>query len=142
MGIPENIANRKAAEAFVAAWLDVGRSDFAKLTPDAKRIAGWILHDRFARKLDLQCAERPLPNGIEEPRLKAENTPEVAEALKQCDRICEMCEEVPERGEEFAMSVSDGVAEVAETIEAQQRVTADQQRALDNWESGVSRWLR
>lgn len=51
-------------------------------------------------------------------------------------------EAFPERGEEFADSVADGVREVAATIEEQRRVTSDQQRALDNWESGVSRWLR
>lgn len=138
MTIETNIANREAAERFVAAWLDIGRDDFKRLSKDSKHLVIQSLHDRFAKKLGLECGSKKRQA---EPDDLPQSLKEVEEALRQCERIQEICEEVPERGAEFAESVSSGVAEVAETIEEFQRVTAEQQRALDNWESGVSRWL-
>lgn len=66
----------------------------------------------------------------------------VAEAVEQCERIISLCEEVPERGEEFALSVMDSVREVMETIQATRHVTERQKEALDNWEGGVRVWIR
>lgn len=63
------------------------------------------------------------------------------DAIEQCNRIMEMCNEVPERGEDFAYSVQQKVQEISETIEESERVTEAQQIALDNMESGVSRWI-
>jgi hypothetical protein len=135
--------DRKAAEAFVASLVAVARDDFLHLTPAARLTACRMLHDRFADKLLLQCspAVQKQRAAANERKLR-ELKPEVLEALKQCERIAEMCGEVPERGEEFADSVASGVREIAETIQQQNRITADQQRALDNWESGVAKWIR
>jgi hypothetical protein len=65
----------------------------------------------------------------------------VEEALEQCDTIAAMCEEVPERGADFAIGVAEKAADIRLTIERMQVVTRFQQDALDNMEAGVSRWL-
>ena len=62
--------------------------------------------------------------------------------IEQAEGILVMCDDVPERGEEFSRSVAEGVSEVMATIEERGRVTAEQHRALDNWESGVSAWIK
>ena len=115
------------------------QADYQKLSRPAKGLAVQALHDRFADKLGLECSSAKRREREKQKRMMKK---EVAEAIEQAERIQEMCAEVPERGEEFASSVLDGVIEVAATIEERQTVTAEQQRALDNWESGVSRWLR
>lgn len=62
-------------------------------------------------------------------------------AIEQCDRIFDKCEEVPERGEDFAYSVMEKVESIRESIEKSERVTQGQLTALENMESGVDRWL-
>lgn len=63
-------------------------------------------------------------------------------AIEQCDRILETCDEIPERGEDFANSVREQVQDVRDWIEEYREVTERQQQSLDNWESGVGRWIR
>ena len=131
--------DQREADAFVARLIASLQAEYQTLSRPAKGLAIRALHDRFADKLNLDCSSaKKRERDAERRRMKRE----VAEALEQAERIQEMCGEVPERGEEFASSVLDGVTEVAATIQEQQRVTADQQRAFDNWESGISRWLR
>ncbi|NLX99047.1 MAG: hypothetical protein GXY83_23140 [Rhodopirellula sp.] len=127
------------ANAFVSRLINAMQADYKQLSRPAKALAVEALHDRFADKLSLDCS---LAKKRKRQSAKRQLKPEVREALQQCVRILSLCEEVPERGEEFAGSVADGVREVAETIEEQNRVTADQQRALDNWEAGIAAWLR
>ena len=66
----------------------------------------------------------------------------IAAALEQCDTILSLCDDMPDRASDFAISVAEQCAEVRETIERMQRVTSNQQEALDNWEAGLNRWLR
>lgn len=126
------------AEQFVDNMLDLMRDDFRKLPKESRHRVAEILHDRFAEKLGLNCS-------IAEKRKKKEEKirlkPEVEDALEQGERILELCDEMPERGEDFADSVSAGCREVMAMIEERNHVTADQQRALDNWEDGLSRWI-
>lgn len=63
-------------------------------------------------------------------------------AIAQGENIIGMCEEVPERGEDFAMSVSEKVSDIIASIEDRGYVTEGQQDALDNMEEGVAKWLR
>ena len=130
---------QKEADVFVAHLVSEMKAEFQELSLPAKTLAIEALHDRFADKLGLDCS---LAKKREKQAAKRRLKPEVKEALEQCENILAMCEDVPERGEEFADSVAAGVCEVAEKIEEQNRVTPDQQRALDNWESGVSAWIR
>ena len=66
---------------------------------------------------------------------------DVAAAIEQCERIVAMCEDLPEAGEDFGLSVSEKTSDIWKTIEATRRVTRGQQEALDNMEEGVNRWL-
>jgi len=42
---------------------------------------------------------------------------------------------------DFFESVRTGAVSIGETIEKTRRVSEKQQKALDNWEAGVNRWL-
>lgn len=62
-------------------------------------------------------------------------------AVEQCDRILDACEDVPERGEDFASSVMEKVESIREVIVKHDRVTEGQLSALDNMETAVGRWV-
>ena len=64
------------------------------------------------------------------------------EVLEQCDNILASCDEIPEEGEEFTLSVSEKVESIRDWCKAHGGVTEAQQQALDNMEAGVDRWLR
>lgn len=64
-----------------------------------------------------------------------------AQAVEQCDRIIEKCDEVPFDAIDFADSVRDRAKSIRSWIEDNGRVTDRQQSALDNMETGVDRWL-
>ena len=158
MTIQENIDARRQrerdqqlaehhGELFVTAMLAGWSRAFKELTPAARNHACRLLHDRFADKLQLHCG--PASSESENKRLaelrrqRGEATIKLVEgAIKQAKRIIELCGEVPERGEEFAASVADGATDMLATIKARWDVTDAQQAALDNWEEGVSRWIR
>lgn len=63
------------------------------------------------------------------------------EAAEQCDRILDLCEELPSRAEDFGLSIIDKVESIRDWIAANKHVTDAQQQALDNMEAGVRRWL-
>lgn len=65
----------------------------------------------------------------------------VDEALDQCDRIADLCEQVPERGEDFASSVLEKVESIRDWIEENDHVTEKQLKSLENMEAGVLRWV-
>lgn len=64
-----------------------------------------------------------------------------SQAVEQCDRIAEKCDEVPFDAIDFADSVREKARSIRGWIEANGRVTDRQQAALDNMESGLDRWL-
>ena len=70
----------------------------------------------------------------------------VKQALAQCQRIQDMIEDLPEdivaKASDFFTSVAEGAHDLAESIERRKCVTPKQQKALDNWESGVGRWQK
>jgi hypothetical protein len=63
------------------------------------------------------------------------------DAIEQCDRILEKCDEVPEEGIDFAESIRGKVRSMRTWIWNNGHVTDKQQTSLDNMESGVDRWL-
>lgn len=85
--------------------------------------------------------QKPLPVAT-----KSDGTPSVAEAQEQVERIVEMCEQVGQYDSSDAQEFAESVAEKAEliliTIEERNHVTKNQADALDNMESGISRWIR
>lgn len=62
-------------------------------------------------------------------------------ALELCESILDSLDELPERAEDFAESVRDRTESIRDWIESHEDVTPAQQIALQNMESGVSRWL-
>lgn len=78
--------------------------------------------------------------------MESDDTPTVAEAQEQIERIVEMCEQVGEYSsadaQEFAESVQEKAELIGITIEDRNHVTKKQAEALDNMESGISRWIR
>ena len=61
--------------------------------------------------------------------------------IERCNELIDLCDEVPERGEEFASSVQEKAESIAATIEAREHVTERQTQAIDNMMAGVERWL-
>ena len=86
------------------------------------------------------------PDPIPSVTLTAGCITSVKEAIEQVERIVEMCEQVSvfdsSDAWDFASSVGEKAQSIGETIEERNTVTPAQQEALDNMESGISRWIR
>lgn len=67
----------------------------------------------------------------------------VQQAVDLCESILSDLEQLSdvEAAEEFSDSVTEKVKGIQETIERRQDVTANQERALNNMNEGVQRWL-
>ncbi len=65
----------------------------------------------------------------------------VEEALELVDSIVDGCGQIPERGQEYAESVSERATDIGRTIEERQFVTDKQMSALENMLAGVNRWI-
>lgn len=63
------------------------------------------------------------------------------EAIEQCEAILLSVDDLPERAEDFGISIAEKVNDIKAWIEKNEHVTEAQQEALDNMESGVARWL-
>lgn len=61
--------------------------------------------------------------------------------FKRATEAAEQCDDIPERGEEFATSVKERLEGIAETIERTRTVTTAQARAIENMEHGIERWI-
>lgn len=70
----------------------------------------------------------------------------IKEAQDQIEQIVEMCEQVAEydssSAQDFAASVQEKAESIGTWIDEHNDVTTKQQEALDNMESGISRWIR
>lgn len=67
--------------------------------------------------------------------------PDVRAALSIADEISDLVDEIPEAGWEFAQSVGERAAAIAENIERHNRVTDAQAAALENMRDGLERWF-
>jgi phage shock protein A len=63
-------------------------------------------------------------------------------AIRQCESILSDCQEIPERGEDFAEGVIEKVESIQSWIEENRHVTDPQLTALDNMEGAVGKWIR
>jgi hypothetical protein len=75
------------------------------------------------------------------PRAKKEGIDWEA-AVELCKELTAELADLPERAENFAASVEEKVLSIQEWIEENKHVTTKQLEALQNMQSGVSRWLR
>lgn len=62
--------------------------------------------------------------------------------IAQCRGILLDVEELPERAEEFAASVTEKITSMQTFAEINQHVTDKQREAAENMAAGVKRWLR
>jgi hypothetical protein len=71
---------------------------------------------------------------------------DAAAAVRQCDTILELIENLDEsaldKASDFFESVESCVQSMRETIRRTGTATEKQLNALDNWESGVNKWVR
>lgn len=70
----------------------------------------------------------------------------MVEGIEFCEEIVELIDdEIPDyawkKAPEFFEDVRDKVVDVQETIERTGQVSEGQERALNNWKDGVSRWI-
>jgi len=64
------------------------------------------------------------------------------EAIELCDDILSSLEDLPEHAEDFSDSVHEKVTSMRDWIDENERVTDKMISALENIQSGVSKWLR
>lgn len=63
------------------------------------------------------------------------------DAIELADEILAMCEDLPERAEDFRDSIETKVKDMREWIEENQYVTERMATALENMHGGVTAWL-
>lgn len=68
-----------------------------------------------------------------------ELTDKASEWLAICDRILEECEDVPERAEDFAISVSEKIESMACWIENNNRITPAMKQAIENMDEAIGK---
>lgn len=139
MSIQQNITSRKQVEELFNAMLDVVRDDFKRLAVDQRKRFLELAHDRFAERLDLPCCQKNKPLSDCHPPATA--SIDTDDAISELMEIIEMCDAVPDRGQDFAESVAFGARSMIQTIERTGRVTSEQQRAIGNWYDGVTAWV-
>ena len=140
MSIEQNIAKRKTVEQLFGTMLDLVRPDFKSLDNDQRKRFLELAHDRFAERLGLECSEK---NRAAEPA-QAKRLLETTgwdESISELMEIIELCDSVPDRGRDFADSVSESARSMIGTIERNGKVTLDQVRAIRNWYDGVTAWV-
>lgn len=138
--IEENIANRKKAELIFKTMIDVTRNDFKSLSEHGRKCFIQIAFEYFTKKAAAIPQEIP-EKKHELPKPETKNNDDAKEAIESLEEIIEMCEDIPENGEEFAESVADNCRSMIEAIQNFNRVTKFQWNAIENWRSGVERWL-
>lgn len=124
---------------------NVLHTDQMRLIVRLRDMANAELNHKPAIASKPQPAKRKMPPlpppGPAKRASKAANST-VEEALALCDEIEAMAGDVPEQGEEFAVSVSERAASIRETIEERCSVTDSQMAALVNMAAGLARWIR
>lgn len=114
--------------------------------PAKKEEAGMVknLIERF--KAAKVSDDKPAPSPSTTVSIKTTRNFAVIEAMKTIGRIIEMCEQVSEYdstdAQDFASSVQEKAESIGKWIDEHSDVTDKQQDALDNMESGISRWIR
>lgn len=139
MGIPENVADRKAAEDLIRTVGDLLKPEVKALPSDRSRAIFWQM---LAERVDKRLGKRPSPPAQRAPR-RADLPPddEVEAALEQCDELLERIGELPSKADDFAASVKETVESIRESIDSRQKFTSGQAEALENIERGVGAWF-
>lgn len=77
----------------------------------------------------------------QKPSEKYSNAEEWVRWANRAHDAADRCDEIPERGEDFAESVQAKLESIIETIERTEHVTPAQKQAIENMEHGIERWL-
>jgi hypothetical protein len=83
----------------------------------------------------------PVPDATPEPAA-APPQAEWLDAVAECEEIMGLCDDVPEAGAGFAVSVSNQASDMREWIRSNQHVTEAQLDALKGWRNGLEQWER
>jgi methyl-accepting chemotaxis protein len=151
MTIQQNIADRQSAEQLYRQAGELLAPEVGKMTAGARLIFWRMMRDLVSRALQKADPTTKVVIGILNEAMKQhqprklrtrEPSQDVKDALDLCLTIQEMAEEVPERGQDFANSVSSKAADIASTIEERDCVTEAQMSALENMYSGLERWVQ
>jgi hypothetical protein len=76
------------------------------------------------------------------PQTDARESDDCEEALEQCDRILELCHELPDRRSAQIEELVEEVQAIREMVERTWHLTARQQDKLDHLEDMLLRWTR
>lgn len=142
MSIAQNVVERKQAQALFDSMLSVARDDFLQLSNRGRLLFFHIAFDHFRHRLEV--AQSMLEKTSEEPKRKAidDKKRKANSALDELEHLISLCKDVPHLGIEYAESVSQQAKDMIEFITKSGFVTDKQNQAIDNWTSGVCRWIR
>jgi hypothetical protein len=73
--------------------------------------------------------------------IPASDGPSVDTALDLGEELLDLCEELPERADDFRASVEEKAHSILDAIEQFDRCSKAQYQALQNMLSGVKKWL-
>lgn len=137
--IHQNVSARLAAESLFTSMLDAARDEYRALSDHGKRCFIEKGLEYFAGRLGVEV---PGEKRAADKLPHIEQVQEVADAVEELQSIISLCEDVPDRGADFAESVADGCRDMIETVERMGFVTEKQLTAIENWRAGVERWVR
>jgi len=149
VAINQNVADRDKAKALLEETIiPLITEEYVKLSPHGQRCFCQMMHDRMARNLKLSCDPKmtePPPekrrNESPMPSDDVEFDADVEDAIGRLEDVVSMCDDIPEAGEEFAESVREGAVGMMADIASKKRVTEKQDKTIDNWSAGLSRWI-
>jgi hypothetical protein len=93
------------------------------------------------RKHEWEGPALPVPGCPRCANDKSADAHDAEQALAMVDDICEACEQIPSRGQDFAESVIEKATAIGNNIEQHNRITAGQWSALQNMLDGCERWI-
>jgi len=71
----------------------------------------------------------------------AELKEDVQEFLDRCDEVLTKVDEIPEKGNDFAVRVEEKIRDMRDWAESADHVTEKMTNALDSMERGVDKWV-
>lgn len=138
-----------AERNLVVECLEIRRKMLSPLSPLLTKETVAMLGDLIERFKAAKVSDsKPAPAPTTKTTVATRVTRNLAvkEAQEQIERIVEMCEQVAEydssSAQDFASSVQEKTESIGRWIDEYGDVTEKQQEALDNMESGISRWIR
>jgi hypothetical protein len=139
MSIEANVVARKAASDVCELINGELKTLIDRFGIDAVKPFFALLREVYGKNLEMLPAAAPAPVSLDRKRRSVID--ECGDALELIDEALEIAERVPERGQEYAESVTSTLNGIAATIERTDKVTENQLAAIENIKSGLERWV-